>query len=416
MFRNKIILIGIILIAAGGAMWVMRQTQHAVHETHDSSESKGKIVYFCPMHPSITSDKPGRCPICHMDLQKMEEGEEKTEVKIKKEKKILFYRHPMNPEVTSPTPSKDEMGMDYVPVYDEDTADTQTSDVEGRASFKLSSERQQMIGVTTTTVQKKNLTYEIRASGKVAFDPELFTAIDEYIQAIKSHALMSKSTFKDLRDQANELVSSAHTKLKLMGLSHEQIEKIARGGKSPKNLLLPESSVWIYAEVFEYEISGLKSGQDIEVLVPSLPGKIFNGKVSSISPILNAPSRTFRIRAEVPDPKKELRPDTFVNVKITIDLGEKIAIPLDAALHSGDHHFVFVKKGEGLFEPKSISLGMRTKDFYEVLSGLEEGETVVTAANFLIDSESRLKSVLEKMKKGEATGAKEIKGTGHESH
>lgn len=407
-FRKKIMLIGMMMIIGGGIWWWMEPTSRV---STQSGEATQKAVYFCPMHPSITSDKPGRCPICHMDLQKSEENKHETEASEKKEKKILFYRHPMQPEVTSPVPAKDNMGMDYIPVYDEETNNGE-SNVSGRTSFRLSSERQQMIGVTTTTVQKKNLTYEIRASGKVAFDPELFTAIDEYLQAIQSERLMSKSSFKDLRDQAQSMVSSALTKLKLMGLSSEQIAKLAKGGKSPRNLLLPELSVWIYAEVFEYEISGLKSGQKIEVLVPSLPGKMFYGTLSSISPILNSPSRTFRVRAEVPDPNKELRPDTFVNVKITIDLGEKIAIPLDAALHAGDQHFVFIKKGEGLFEPRSVMLGMRTKEFYEVISGLEEGETVVTAANFFIDSESRLKAVLEKMKTGESGGT----ASPHEHH
>jgi Cu(I)/Ag(I) efflux system membrane fusion protein len=149
--------------------------------------------------------------------------------------------------------------------------------------------------------------------------------------------------------------------------------------------------------VFEYEVQGVKRGQKVEAVAPSIPGKVFLGKISSISPILNAPTRTVRVRAEVPDPEGLLRPETFLNVKIKIERGEKLAIPEDSVLHSGDRSFVFVVKEKGRFEPRPVSLGQKTGDFFEVIDGLKEGEEVVTAANFLIDSESRLRAVLQQM-------------------
>lgn len=323
-----------------------------------------KETYFCPMHPSIVSDKPGHCPICHMELQK------KTEDVQKKEK----------------SDSKHEGGQEE-----------KTSEVSGRATFSLSPERQQLIGVTTTKVKSIELQSEIRANGKVAFDPELFISIEEYIQAIQAREKLSQSSFKEVREQALEMVSISETKLKLMGLSQEQIQLLALRKQSPMNLLLPEGLVWIYAEIFEYEMAGVKIGQSLSVHTPALPGKTFNGVISSISPILDVPTRTFRIRGEVPDPEKILKPDSFVNVKIKIDLGQKLAIPSDAVLHAGDKNFVFVVKEKGIFEPRSVTLGMKTNEYYEVMEGLTEGEEVVTAANFLIDSESRLRSVLKEL-------------------
>lgn len=326
--------------------------------THDHKkaskeiESPKKALYFCPMHPSVTSDKPGRCPICHMPLEKIEESPHE----MKKEK---------------------------------------TQDVPGRVSFSLPKERQQLIGVTTEKVTNRELSYEIRASGKVAFDPDLFTTIEEHLQALATQKEMSKSPFKELRLQADALVSSSQTKLKLMGLSQDQIKMITAESQDPMNLLLPKGSVWIYAEVFEYEISLLKSGQTLEATAPSLPGKTFTGTISSISPIVNAPSRTFRVRGEVPNPDGILKPDTFVNVKIRIELGKRLAIPMNAILHSGDKNFVFVVKGKGDFEPRLVSVGVRAGQYHEILSGLTEGETVVTSANFLIDSESRLRSAIQ---------------------
>ena len=395
LFKNKIYLTLALVGVIALSFVIFKKSSHHDHTSMQASTQKD--VYFCSMHPHITSDKPGQCPICHMDLQKMEPVE--TEKKSAG-KKILFYRHPMQPDVTSPVPSKDEMGMDYIPVYEEEANQSDTSNVSGRASFQLSHERQQLIGVTSTEVTQHELTQEIRASGKVAFDPELFTAIEEYRQSLAAHKEMSNSTYADLKEQTEALLRSTEIKLQLLGLNKKQIEMLGKVGSDSMNLLLPKGEVWIYAEVFEYEIAGLKSGQRIEVLVPSIPGKTFSGTLSSISPILNAPTRTFRVRAEVPDPDGELRPDTFVNVKIKVEYGKKLAVPLDSVIHTGDQNIVFVIKGKGIFEPRAVTVGVKTKDYYEIISGLTEGEIVATAANFLIDSESRLRSVIKELTQG----------------
>jgi Cu(I)/Ag(I) efflux system membrane fusion protein len=216
---------------------------------------------------------------------------------------------------------------------------------------------------------------------------------------------MQESPFESLQRGANDLVSSARTKLRLMGLTDAQIRRLGEGKTSPMNLILPKGKVWIYAEIFEYEISGVKEGQSVEVTSPSIPGKTFNGQLTSVSPILNSQTRTVRVRALVPDPDGSLRPDTFVNVKIKVTLGDKLTIPADSVLHSGEEDFVFVVQGEGRFEPRRVTVGTKAQDTYEILSGLSPNETVVTAANFLIDSESRLRGVLQNMK-GAPSGGK----------
>ncbi|MBI3295545.1 MAG: efflux RND transporter periplasmic adaptor subunit [Deltaproteobacteria bacterium] len=391
MFKHKRIVIGVAILSVVGAgavffIWRNRKTETQVQT------SQKKPVYSCAMHPSITSDHPDKCPICQMDLQQVEDGPSSTT-----NRKIVFYRNPMRADVTSPTPMKDGMGMDYIPVY-EDEVKNEGVQVQGRASFSLTPERQQLIGVTTSKVAKQRLLHEIRANGKVAFDPELFAAVEEYRQAILSGEQMKDSAYPSLREQADALLQSSRTKLKLMGLGDAQIRRLGSGKADSMNLLLPQGHVWIYAEVFEYEMADVKNGQTIEVTSPSVSGEKFTGKIASVSPVLNAATRTIRVRALVPDPKGVLRPDTFVNVKIQVDLGDKIVVPTDAVLHSGDQNFVFVVSENGKFEPRSVEVGSKTRELYAIESGLEVGETVATAANFLIDSESRLRGTLQNAK------------------
>ena len=357
------------LLAVTALIWgisvISSRSPFLSHSSPEPALAHKKELYQCPMHPSITSDHPGICPICHMDLQKVDE------------------------EASGKDPSPDTMGA-------APSAPTEDG-IMGRSGFSLSQEKQQLIGVTSAEINKRLLFSEIRATGRVAFDPELYTAIEEYRQALMSKSSMGDNPYEGLNEQANELVGSAKTKLRLMGLTDGQIRELAQSKSNSMSLLLPGGRVWIYAEVFEYEVAGVKIGQELEAQAPFLPGKVFKGKISSISPVLNAPTRTVRVRAQVPDPERTLRPDTFLNVRIKLDLGEAISVPEDAILHSGDRSFVFVVKEKGKFYPRQVVLGRKAGEYYEVLSGLEAGETVVTAANFLIDSESRLKSALKNM-------------------
>ncbi len=391
----KIIVASLVLILGLGVYAWYRSTDWDKAKVSSAEFRQG--LYHCPMHPDVISDKPGQCPICKMDLAKIEGHDHKQdEVSFaSKTRKIMYYRHPMQPKITSKVPAKDEMGMDYIPVYaDQVESENTSSSIAGRAGFKLSEEAQQRIGVSSVAVAIMPLSHEIQATGRVAFDPELYTAIEEHRQSVQAQQQLKDSSYPGLGDQAKSLVASSETKLKLMGLTEEQIRKIGRGGSNPMNLLLPEGRVWVYAEVFEYEVGGLKAGQKIEAEAPSIPGEVFKGKISSISPVLNAPTRTIRVRAEVPDPKGLLRPDTYLNVRIINDLGQKLAIPEDAVLHTEDATYAFVLDESGIFEPRAIQLGFKAKDHYEVKAGLTAGERVVTGANFLIDSESRLRSVL----------------------
>jgi Cu(I)/Ag(I) efflux system membrane fusion protein len=348
-------------------------TETAIAETR-------RRLYQCSMHPQIVSDKPGKCPICGMNLEPVEEAQTLPIMGAPKEHKILFYRNPMRADVTSPTPTKDEMGMDYIPVYADELAGAQT-EVPGHAGFTLSTEREQLIGVTRGKVELRDLNTDIRTVGQVAYDPDLYQTIVEYQQTLH-------------REGLEAVTGAAALRLRQMGLSDEMIKELADPGYDPRSLLLPGKEVWVYAQLYEYEVDLVQPGQPVSVSAPSVPSRIYTAKVAAVDPILNATTRTARARILVATPDDDLRPGMFVHVNLEIPLGRKLAVPFDAVLDTGENQIVFAVKGAGTFEPRSVKLGRQADGYYEVLSGVEEGEEVVTSANFLIDSESRFRSAL----------------------
>ncbi len=312
--------------------------------------------YYCPMHPQVRSDRPGQCPICHMQLIEEERHDEE------------HSNH------------KGHSENDVMPSSEKGTIP------HSRATFMLSHAKQELIGVQTEAVKSVLLTQNITASGTVAYDPELYTAFREY-----RLALNNTST----NDSPNKvsLTSSSKTKLRLFGLSDVAIDRLAREKKDLSELLLPSGSAWIYAELFDYEISDIKEGQAATVKAPALDGMEFAGTVLSVSPLLNPETRTIRVILEVSDKERKLRPGTYLLVQFKIELGKKLAISNDSVIISGNEAITFVRRELSQFEPRKVTLGRAVGDRYEVISGLTEGEEVVTGANFLIDSESRLQAV-----------------------
>lgn len=376
--RNKGIWAVIAALGFFGA-WGLRQAMRppAEHTGHAAR----RVLYQCSMHPEIVRDQPGDCPICHMKLLPVEAGEES-------ERKILFYRHPMRPDVTSSVPAKDEMGMDYVPVYDEGgpLRLRRTGEVPGRAAFKVSPERRQLIGVTFAEAAVRELEVVIRASARVAFDPDLYAAIEEYRQVSRGG------------EGARELAKSARMKLRLLGLSEEQIIELAsRTPEQAAELVLGRKGgkAWVYADVYSYEVDLVKPGQTMELTSSALPGQTLRAKVAAVDPVVNPMTRTVKVRAEVDNPEGRLRPETYLDAKIRVPLGRRLAVPREALLDTGEEKIVFVAHADGTFEPRRVTLGREGEGFVVVLSGVSAGDQVVTSANFLIDSESRVQAALK---------------------
>ncbi len=339
------------------------------------TKDKKEGVYYCAMHPDFISDKPGNCMICGMTLVK------------KAGRKILFYRNPMNPEVTSPVPMKDSMGMDYTPVYAEETEG-------GIAGIHISPEKQQLIGVTKEKIEKRHLIHQILTVGEIAYDPDLYVAQEEYLQALKTVTATKNSALASIAQQSNSLLEASRNKLLLLGMSKAQIEELAKRGSAQENLYLPinSDSAWVYMTIYEYEIGLITEGIPVEINAVAFPGEVFKGKITAITPVVNAETRAIRVRAEIDNPEHKLKPRMFVNAKINIDLGEKLAVPESAVIDTGTRKIVYVVRQDDTFSQHEVTLGQKALGYLEVLDGLKDGDIVVTSGNFLVDSESKLKA------------------------
>lgn len=387
--NKKYFYIGMVLLAAAVIGAGFTVTKKMFFKT---GGAEAAAVYYCPMHPDFRSDKPGECGICGMDLVKAEPSPDLPV--SKKERKVLYYRNPMDPKVMSHEPMKDSMGMDYVPVYEEESAPT------GQEGVYISPERQQLIGVAAEEARYRNLTRIIRAAGKIAYDPDLYNAQVEYLEALRAGEKAVNSAIPEIASNSKALISSARLRLTLLGLGNEQIKELERKNEVSENLLLgePGRSLWMYAEVYEYESGMVKTGQAVDVYSKAFPDKIFNGAVRSIASVLNPDTRTVRVRVELDNPGSLLKPEMFVNADIKVNLGNVLSVPKEAVMDTGTEQLVFIDRGDGYFSAKKVKLGRPADDYYEIVSGLRPGERVVTSANFLVDSESRLKSALKQLK------------------
>ncbi len=355
--RRKIVRIGLGLAVLLGGFALVHLVGHGSHVDHAQN-----AVYTCPMHPTYTSDRPGDCPICGMKLVKRE---------------------------GQPAKAAEEGGLGggstagYVPIL-------------------VSPQKQQMIGIRTGLVEKRKMAKTIRTVGQIAYDPELYQAEQEYLQVLSGLKNGNQSSISGVAEQAKGLAEAARMRLRLLGLSAGFIEEVSKWDGPDKRLLLADSKgeVWLYAPVYEFEMPLVKEGQEIQIEIPAAPGKTLKGTIRSIDSVLDPMTRSARVRALLSDPESMLRPQMYVNASIEIALGEVLGLPAEAVLDAGSRKIVFVDKGQGLFDPREVTVGVKADGFYELKGGVSEGERVVVSGNFLIDSESRLKSALEGMSGG----------------
>jgi len=255
------------------------------------------------------------------------------------------------------------------------------------------------------------------------YSPELVSTQEEYLLALKARQDWSKSPFSEVSEGGTLLVDSARRRLRLWDISDAQVKALEESREPKKTLTLYSpftghvlekmvnkgqfvdagmalfkiadlSVVWLIADIYESELSAIRVGQPAAIQMSYYPGEIFTGKAIYIYPTMDAQTRTAKVRYEFANPHGKLKPEMFANVEITVRLGDKLAVPEGAVIDTGIRKVVIVDRGSGYFEPREVRLGVKADEVFEVLDGLKAGERVVTSANFLIDSESKLKEAV----------------------
>lgn len=464
-------LIALGLVAGAGGVLLLRPGSRHIHPPEIPGEvASKKQMYQCPMHPQIIMDHEGDCPICGMKLVAMQGGTDPGN------EKILYYRSPMNPSLTSPAPMKDEMGMDYVPVYPRDLKGA-NGGTDTHAAVTIDPERQQLIGLKTEKVVVGAISGDIRAAGRVAVDetrvrkvnvkvegfveklfvdftgksvakgsplfslysPEFVSAQQEYLLALKTQKALASGS---LQNSGGDLLAAARRRLQFWDIPPDAITRLEQTGNVQRTLTLRSpvagvvtvknvvegtrvapgetpleitdlSRIWVLADVYETELGRVKVGMAADLTLQSFPGKTFNGRVAFADPLLDAKTRTAKLRVEFSNPGGLLKPEMFGEVTLKGQGRKGLTIPLDAVLDAGTSKVVFVALGEGKFEPREVRLGATTGERVEIRSGLKEGESVVVRANFLVDSESRLKAALANMSQKSSTSPASAPAVGH---
>ncbi|GJL73058.1 MAG: copper transporter [Nitrosomonas sp.] len=373
----------------------------------------------------------------------------------------LFYRNPMNPSVTSPVPKKDPMGMDYIPVY----ADDNGENVQPAGTVKIDPVVAQNIGVRTAIVKRDTLSHIVRTVGRVDYDeerivrlhpkvegwietmrvdktgeevkknqdllsiysPQLVVSQQEYVLALNNLHILKQSPIADIRRGAEELVSSALERLKLLDVPQHQLHDLTQDHNIHKTLHIHSpatgivvnigaregqyvtpateiyliadlSTVWAYADIYENELPWVQLGDLVEMRLAGIPGRVFRGHLAFIYPYAEAKTRTIKVRLDFKNTELLLKPDMFAEVSIYASKQKRaLVIPSEAVIRSGTRDKVLVARGAGKFEPRTITTGVAADGKVVVLDGLEEGEEVVTSSQFLIDSESSLREATAKM-------------------
>ena len=378
MKTKKIIpIILIVLVAAAGWLLLKRQPTVSTRETQ-------KDIYYCPMHPQYTSDRPGTCPICYMKLVKKEDAVKNTSSHLNHQKV-----------------AKGES-------------------VDGYSNVSIDVQRQQLIGVKTAPVTKKPLVKTIHAYGYVAHDLELYEDQLEYIDAWRVYYAFvvrrpvkesfrpdwwryqvtpsseGRSHSKDKREAQQRLIKAEY-ELRHMGLTDTQLEqlrqvKFGQPWVQPDLLFFEKNQpFWIYAQILESDLGFVAPGQKVIAKIPAYH-QTAEGIVRSIAPFVDPVTRTSRVRIEMPKYPGELSVNMFVNVDIPVELDNSLVVPREAIMDTGLNKIVFIKTAEGVFEPRTVTTGFEGDGMVAVESGLKEGETIVVSGNFLLDSESRLQA------------------------
>jgi RND family efflux transporter MFP subunit len=447
---KKIVITAIVSIVLGlaGGWLIFRPSSHS------SSTTERKILYYRdPMNPQNTSPTPKKASDGMDFVPVYEEAGSGSG-----EKKIAYYKDPMHPWYTSDKPGKaPDCGMDLVPVYEGES---------NGKGIKIDPVVVQNIGVKEEDVVKRKLSKTIRTVGKVDYDerkvysvnskimgwveklnvdytgklihkgepllelysPELVSTQEEYLQALSYQKKLAQSSLDEARKGSNDLIQSAKRRLQNWDIPDSEIKALEERGTPNKTMTIYSpvdgvviekmvqkgqnimggmelykiadlSTVWVLADVYQYELPWVKIGSPVDIELSYLPGKSFKGSITYIFPYLSMETKTAKVRVEVKNTQSfDLKPEMFATVKISSPVSVyDVAVPDDAIIRSGERTIAVMALGGGYFDPRDVTLGVSADGYDQILAGIKEGEKIVVSSQFLIDSESNLKAAINQM-------------------
>jgi membrane fusion protein, copper/silver efflux system len=383
--------------------------------------------YTCTMHPSVHSKAPGKCPICGMDLVPVYKRSATPNT-------LLIQNDETNPpsmneapgEFTVPIERQQQIGVTYAII--EEMPLQKTLGASGIVGSEISRRRDFVapasgsvislgIGSAGETVEKGQTLLTI-------YSPDLLTEQQNFSDAAKDYLATPNFGSRRTVENTQAQFEAAKNRLQLWNLTTNQIADLEKtrvphdtvqiqapfsgvvqkiSAEPGKNFGMGDElleiadlqTVYIWANFYQEDLPFLKKGLPVDITTSTWPGETFHGKIAVIDPFLNSDTRTVRVRIDIKNPDLKLRPEMFVNVGLNIDAGEQLAVPVNAVMPTGEHNIVFVDKGQGELQPRFVKLGPQYGDYYEVKSGLNEGERVVASGNFLIDAESQIQGALK---------------------
>lgn len=465
MTRRGTVILSVLTAAVAGVAWLLEgrfswvappSTQAPPARSNPPSATNPVVYYHDPDGRPFYSSTPKKAAngkdfvaVHASEDVSFEDKPAPTLSKTGEARRVRYYRNPMGLPDTSPVPKKDPMGMDYVPVYEDEPDDSST--------VTVSPGKLQKTGVRSEPVERRTMSVPVRAAGRIEFDPRRVSVVSLRFEAfIESVGKFAEGDYirkgdplmrvygPDLSSAAAEYVAvlnsgrggrerleGAKRRLANLGLDENAIAAIARSRRVPRVIpwpapqdghifersalngmraapgdalfrLVDHSLVWVLADIPERDVALIAPGQKAEVRARAYPDHAFKGEVALIYPHLNTETRTARVRIELPNPEGLLRGDMYADVEIAAAGNEKVlTAPESAIIDTGKRQVAIVDKGEGRFEPREVKIGRRGAGLVEIEAGLGENDRVVTTANFLIDAESNLKAALRALDKGE---------------
>ncbi|HEY4613069.1 MAG TPA: efflux RND transporter periplasmic adaptor subunit [Bacteroidota bacterium] len=427
--KNKLFaIVGIVVLLLVAGMYVApavftrtdenTTTTARTNEILNREQTPQEIEYYtCGMHPSVRASEPGKCPICGMTLTPVYKKGTMTSDSVDLTFSVsATQRQLIGVKYSAATVLPLEKTIHAVGKIDYDERKLSV------VSLKIDGWIQSMyVDYTGKHIRKGEPLFSL-------YSPELVSAQEEYLLALSSlnDMVTNNSTPYSSPVSHQQVFERARQRLLLWNLTEGQIKALEERGKSETyvDILSPQdgvviekmalagarvesgmplykiadlSTVWLYADIYEYELDAVKLGQEALVRISAFPNEHFRGRVAYIFPYLNSETRSVKVRMEFPNKSGKLKPEMYADAEIKTSFGNVLAIPENSLLNTGERRLVFVDKGSGMFEIRFVTTGRHGDELVEITNGLHAGERVVSHANFLIDAESRVQGVLQRL-------------------